>query len=651
MKSAWKRLSFSPCRFNHSQSITRIKPHGFWEDRQNILQFLEEIKQKYNLNTPEDWNLITQKHIQENGGSRLLSKYSMYELKSMACPEGKSFFNKQRKPEGYWEDKQNILQFLEEIKEKYNLNTPEDWNSITQKLILDNGGNRLLNNYSMFELKCMACPEGRLLFNKSNRYWDDKENILNFLEEIKQKYNLNTPEDWNLITQKHIHSNGGNRLLRRFTLFELKCLACPEGKSIFDKPKYWEDRKNILQFLSEIKEKYNLTTPEDWNSISYEQIQSNGGRSLLRNYSLYELKIMACPEGKQIFTKPKESGYWENKENILQFLEEIKQKYNLNTPEDWNLITQKQIQENGGGRLLHNYSMYELKCMACPEGKSIFDKQPKSSKFWEDKENILQFLEKLKQKYNLNTPENWNSITQKYIQENGGRSLLRKYSMFDLKCMACPEGKSFYNKKPKPAGYWENERNRNHFFESLAHKYNLKTPQDWKRISLHQIVSHGGHWLFYSNNEYLEKTKITFDIPNTENNTNTEKTTYHLKELISEINYKRSAQRWLFLQVQKIFPHEEIVEDYFHSEISRDTGFSVQFDIFLIRKNIAIEYHGIQHYEDVSKRFASLEMYKNRDFEKQTLCKKYGIQLIIIPYWWDNRADSLLETLSSVISR
>ena len=120
----------------------KIKP-PFFGKRGDIHQFLSKIKEKYNLNTPEDWNSIKAQHIQSNGGIRLLSKYSLYEIKCIACPEGKSTFNK---PSGYWENQENIVNFLSQIKEKYNLNTPEDWNSITQKHIQSNGGRSLLVN-------------------------------------------------------------------------------------------------------------------------------------------------------------------------------------------------------------------------------------------------------------------------------------------------------------------------------------------------------------------------------------------------------------------------------------------------------------------------------------------------------------------------
>ena len=222
--------------------------------------------------------------------------------------------------------------------------------------------------------------------------------------------------------------------------------------------------------------------------------------------------------------------------------------------------------------------------------------------------------------------------------------------MYELKCMACPEGKSiFIQQKPtKSLQYWRIESNKNNFFEKLKIKYNLQTPQDWKRLSRNQIISQGGGWLFNDNNHFSQL-KIRFDCP-----TNLENKVMYipLKELVSSptLSNKRSSQRWLFLQVQKLFPHEEIVEDYFHSEISRASGFTVQFDVFMIQRNIAIEYHGKHHYEDIPQAFSNLETYKNRDLEKEKLCKEHEIQLIVIPYWWNNKLDSLKTFLYSKIN-
>ena len=644
---------------NKENNILHYKPSKYWNNKENIINFLNDIKMNKKFNSNDDWNLLSREDIEFYGGNSLLQKYSVFELKCLAFPEGILFYDK---PIGFWNKKSNILYFLKEIGNKNQLQSFDDWNkTITRKYIESlNGGNLLLQKYSLFELKCLAFPEGKLKFEKSKRepkpfgFWEDKSNILHFLNEIKEKYNFNTPNDWNNLSTKQIQLHGGSSLLQYHSLYDIKCLACPEGKLLFDKPNsmkpfgYWKNRENILQFLNKVKEKYNLQSPDDWNEISQKEIYSMGGGVLLNKFSLYELKCLACPEGKVIFDKPKQTkGFWEDKNNILQFLNEIKEKYNLNSPNDWNNLSTKQIQLHGGNSLFQQFSLYDIKCLACPEGKLLFDK-PKPSGYWKDKENILSFLFELKMKYKLYSANDWNDITQIHIQSNGGGSLLCKYSMYELKCMAYPEGESIFDKPihVKSSTFWENKQNRDDFFEKLKEKYNLYSPNDWKRLSTDQIRSEGGNWLFYTHNEYLQNTQIEFEIFNEDNEK--KYLSYSLKDLL-ESNFKRSSQRWLFLQIQKLFPGEEIVEDYFHSEISRESGFSVQFDIFLIHKKIAIEYHGRHHYEDFPSAFAPLETHQTRDLEKEKLCNKYGIQLIIIPYWWDNKLDSLRETLYSAI--
>ena len=69
----------------------------------------------------------------------------------------------------------------------------------------------------------------------------------------------------------------------------------------------------------------------------------------------------------------------------------------------------------------------------------------------------------------------------------------------------------------------------------------------------------------------------------------------------------------------------------------------------MMERKLAIEYHGKHHYEDIPQGFSSVEIYTCRDVEKENLCEKHGIQLIVIPYWWDNKLYSLRSFLHSKI--
>ena len=616
------------------------KPKGFWNDEENVNEFLKDFKVKFKLETEEDWNKVSQKQIQENGGRSLFTKYTLYDLKNLAYPGIKKIT---RKEIGYWDNDENIQKFVNQLKEQCNLKTLDDWNKLTSKQVIDYGGKYLLSKISMYKLKCIGCNEIEKKFPKIHQkpfsFWKNEENLLNFLNNIKEE------DKRNGLSVKIIENYGGRSLLKKYSIYELNSKLLDSNIEIKrKKPKgYWDNQENINKFIFYLKNQLKLETKEDWNNLKVKQIQELGGRSLLLKYSLLEIKKFGFPklnEENEEIKERKSSGYWENKKNLQLFLDKLKNTYNLKTYKDWNKITKKQIKELGGGHLFSFYSLYQLKSMGNIDFNKKYnqdqqnnDKKPSKPKgFWKNEENLQFFLKLLEEKYELRTPDDWNyKINQKVIKENGGASLLSTYSLFELKCKGCSDFEHFYSTFKKSEEYWDDKKNIESFFSQIKEKMNLRTQEDWNRLSKIQIKSHGGLGLAL---KHSLKQIIQLQNPDAK---------------ISSNNNKRSSQRWLFLQIQKLFPNDEIVEDYFHSDIYRDTGFAIQFDIFLIQRNIAIEYHGKQHYEEISAVFSPFEMYKHRDQEKQRLCKEYGIHLIIIPYWWNNRLDSLKATISSVL--
>ena len=488
----------------------------------------------------------------------------------------------------------------------------------------------------MRHIRNPSAVSNNILPGKRNKqtigFWKNENNVQHFLKDLQNKLHLNSPEDWKLLSSKQIRLYGGGSLLSNYSLYELKSIGCPEGINKFtkrfskNKSGYWDKQENIQNFINQLSIKLKLKNFDDWNSITAKDIKLNGGNALLSKLSLYKIKEIGYPEGKSKFyheSNKKQTGYWQNKENVQQFLLNLKEKLNLRSPNDWNLLTARQIKSFGGSSLLHHYPLYSIKALGCPEGKLLFNPpkiENKPSRYWKNENNVQKFLFYLKEKLNLETVEDWNSISQQQIIENGGCSILNIYSLYEIKCMGFPDGKLYFDKPQKPPGYWDKEENIIEFIKEIEEKFEIKSSNNWNRISKNQILSLGGGSLF---------------------------TKYSIHELINKkIDYKfksnsRASQRWLFLQIQKLFPCEEIIEDYFHSGISRESGFHVQFDIFILNKNIAFEYHGKQHYEDMPAAFAPVELYQLRDKEKKELCDEFNIKLIVIPFWWDNSLESL----------
>ena len=479
-------------------------------------------------------------------------------------------------------------------------------------------------------------------------YWKKEENVRQFLVSLQKHFNFKNTEDWNSLSQRQIKAFGGSTLLGTHTLYQLKCLACPEIKIKYPKKEleikpngYWDNETNVLEFLNNIKEQYNIKNTNDWCKIKRRHIIELGGGSLLNKYTSMELKKMICPEIEKEFPELYDKnrngrGFWRENKNILEFINKLKCKYNLNSKEDWENLNCKHIEESGGISLLNQYSLFELKKFGFPELKKTTSDTRKQKGYWKDENNVLAFLNDLKEKNNINSTEDWSNITCKQIIDLGGIGLFPKYSLFELKCLGCPEIKTKYpqlnRKKNKPKGFWDNSENIKEYLESLGKKFNLKTIDDWNRLSKKQIESLGGSRLFAKYNSIYEIFSIAYPDK-----------IWDRQKLSSKD--KRSNQRWLFIQIQKIFPGEEIVEDYFHSELTRISGFPVQFDIFLVKRNIAFEYHGIHHYEDNPAAFGNLDLYISADSEKKKICQKFNIPLIVVPYWWDLELNSLSDII------
>ena len=65
------------------------------------------------------------------------------------------------------------------------------------------------------------------------------------------------------------------------------------------------------------------------------------------------------------------------------------------------------------------------------------------------------------------------------------------------------------------------------------------------------------------------------------------------------------------------------------------TGENLELDMYNKQLNLACEYHGQQHYKFnkwMHKNSSNFQNQKYRDIMKRDLCKKYGINLIEVPY-------------------
>lgn len=185
-----------------------------------------------------------------------------------------------------------------------------------------------------------------------------------------------------------------------------------------------------------------------------------------------------------------------------------------------------------------------------------------------------------------------------------------------------------------PRNFWENQENVFQFMEKIKEEFRIESEEDWYRISLAQIKAREGKGLLkkYSHS-LLRLLQVAY--PNQ---------TWNLEKTIRRD--KRSVQRWLFLKVEELFVGYEIIEDFFHDDLGRISGKVAQFDLFIPRLHAAFEFHGIHHSKEIPA-FGSVDMYQERDREKEELCIKHKILLVTIPHHWDLTETHLIEFIKN----
>ena len=115
------------------------------------------------------------------------------------------------------------------------------------------------------------------------------------------------------------------------------------------------------------------------------------------------------------------------------------------------------------------------------------------------KEKRKQLIEKIFNKLNLNSLEEWYGVSRKDFYKEGGRNLLENYYNGSLRNAL----KEIYPEKEwktlkfsrLPHGYFNDVNNRKDFFTQLSSSLSITSPSQWHSISNSQVIEKGGAYL------------------------------------------------------------------------------------------------------------------------------------------------------------
>ena len=537
---------------------------------------------------------------------------------------------------------ENQQKKMDELFMKLKLEKLDDWLSVSRQDIKKNGGNLLLLMYggNIIQLLHTIYPHFAWQFPSLSslkylpqEHFQSIENQREFMHQLFIKYSLKTIDDWLSFSRHKVIQNGGKSLLNYykgdFSLL-LQCIypnyPMEDIKSLslkFKSHHYFRSIENQREFMQKLFTKFNLKSLDNWKKIQKSKFIQNNGFGLIKLYNNDMKYLLATlyPNYPWHFVDKRKKI--ENvKEKEQRILEQLFMILKLKRIDDWLSIPPRKIKYGGKSLLSNNETVIKFLQRVYPNFPWRFSlwKIHSSKLYFNSNANQRDFMDDLFIQFKLKSLDNWINIDRRKIKKNGGKRLL-KYYKNDMKSLLS----SIYSNYP-----WCFPSITNSLFPIIKEwivKYYITQKKVWYRLpadligkfDLHKCELLNALKLFYP---YEQWKKSNFILRN-----------------------KKTTQRLLFSFTQKIYPSFLILEDYLHPHMVKSNLF--ELDIFIPALQIAMEYQGEHHYDDIPGGFAGIELFQERDVEKEKLASSLHIKIIYIPYWWDLSLSSLQTSLQS----
>ena len=671
---------------------------------------MDEIFKNLNLNSIDDLSDINHEKFNKNGGKKLLLYYNndYKKLLKTIYPNHTWCFKDVMKDQMI----ENQRRRMEKLYYKLKYKNFDDWMNISRFKLITNGGTLLYKLYNG-DIKLFLqsiYPNYPWNFSimriSTNIYFKSIENQRLFMGKLYRKLKLKKISDFKKISKRKFQINGGQSLYETYYRGDLLSLL----SSIY--PNYpWyiieDEIENIIFNVKDIKVQQNfmenlfyqfkLIDLGDWIYFSQYNIKLYGGKNLLEEYD-YNMKILLItiyPNYPWPFLKTKNismKNFFKSIDNQRQFMSKLYKKFRLKSLEDWKKIKKKDIILAGGKSIvsIYKFSYPNLLISIYPNYPWIFE-PPKIQnvvKYFQSFENQQEYMEQLFITLNLKTLDDWLNISNEIIKKNRGMQLLRIYKRMKILL------RTIYPNYPWKLTFLANKLkktnqtiilNHRRIIDNLFIKFKFNELSDWLRIKRNIIWNDGGGRILKRYNKDLKLILLTFypnypwDFINNHGSIKikikqwiinyliTKKSDwYRIPELHTKVysrlkqfyhderweknlffSRKKLAQRVLFINTQKIYPTLLIIEDYFHPKLICDNN--LQLDIFIPALQLALEYQGEQHYDDLPAAFGgnTIDLSIERDELKENLARENSINIIYIPYWWDKSLSSLKSSLQS----
>jgi len=259
--------------------------------------------------------------------------------------------------------------------------------------------------------------------------------------------------------------------------------------------------------------------------------------------------------------------------------------------------------------------------------------------FWQSVSNHKQYIRWLSKELAIDSPQRWYSVRVRDVfRQAGGISFLKRYGNSLQRALASliPTHRwSSWLFLRVSSQYWQKDTNIKAYLRWLSNELSIRQMSDWLDISQQQVCSLKGSALIRNQRGLFGLLSRFFP----------DRLWTTMETTFDKVSIKSKRQLHLFRMMRELFPEERILFNHLYPcRRSEKRTNSFELDIFIENHSLAIEYQGEQHYQWTFKH-GSPNILRERDYARKQACDRFGITILEIPFWWDQRMESLTSTI------
>ena len=216
---------------------------------------------------------------------------------------------------------------------------------------------------------------------------------------------------------------------------------------------FWNDDSNKIKYLKWFERQMGIKKPEDWYSISINDLYHNHGRTLIVTYfsgSIGKIVKFLYPNLELNYTSfirtPPSLFDWSDLKNVKKVIEQVAQENDLEYPSGYYKLSIKKHFHDTGIKF-RNYgvkSFAELLNKIYSDHRFyewLFEKTPNG--FWKDESNLIDYIKWLCRQLKIESLDEWYDVSRDIISHYQGAGLLSHSgkNIYELVSLAYPEHK------------------------------------------------------------------------------------------------------------------------------------------------------------------------------------------------------------------